>query len=137
MKIFWAALLVLAACGAVWVLERSRAWRPVAGAAALLLAAQSASLLLSPGDPRPATRPFATSGPQRVLSDAQVQRLAAEARTCPPGLPYPGTPFVAFVAHRSVPAGQPDYFILRAKTNADFRHRYEAAARTACGVSRS
>lgn len=125
-------LLVLAACGAAWALERSRAWRAVAAAALLLLVAQSGSLLLDPADPRPYVRPFAEQGPRRLLSGEQVQALARAARACPPGAPYPGIPYVAFVAGRRVPGDQPDLFILGASENRRFADRARRDRAGAC-----
>lgn len=126
-------LLVLAAAGAARaVRRRSAAWTATAAAGALLLAAQSGSLLLAPDDPRPYTRPGAQSGPRRLLTGAEVRAFAAAARACPPGAPYPGLPFVAFVAGRPAPGGQPDPFILTAKANAELRRRYVAALPGAC-----
>ena len=125
-------LLVLAACGIAWVLDRASAWRLVAAAAAALLVAQSASLLLSPADPRPHTRPFAESGPRRLLSAAQVEAFARAAQACPAGSPYPGIPFLAFVAGRRVPGDQPDVFILGSETNRRFAEHAERERPAAC-----
>ena len=125
-------LVVLAACAVVWVAERGTTWRVALVAAFALLVVQSGSLLVHPADPRPYTRPFAESGPRRLLSDAQVSAFARQARACPPGAPYPGIPFVAFVAGRPAPGDQPDVFILRSQTNAAFALRYRAALSGAC-----
>ena len=108
-------LLCLAAAGVtvVWRERRQHAARPIVAAAALALAvAQTASLLISPHDPSLFTRPFAASGPARVLSDAQVQRTAEQIRRCPPGTAYPGPPYLAFVAGRRPAGGQPDQFMI-------------------------
>jgi hypothetical protein len=125
-------LLVLAACGVAWVRERPAAWRAVAAVAGLLLVAQSGSLLLSPADPRPYVRPFAASGPRRLLSSAQVDAFARAARACPDGAPYPGIPYLAFVAHRRPLGDQPDIFILNADEHEDLRARAEAERPAAC-----
>jgi hypothetical protein len=125
-------LLVLAACGVAWIAERSRALRIAAALAGALLVAQSASLLLSPADPRPYTRPFAESGPRRLLSEDQVAAYARAARACPPDAPYPGIPYLAFVAERRVPGDQPDLFILGSDENRRFRERAEAERPAAC-----
>jgi hypothetical protein len=122
-------LLVLAACAVAWARGR---WRPLLAAAGALLALQSASLLVSPGDPWAHTRPFADAGPRRLLSEAEVARFAAAARACPADAPYPGIPFVAFVAGRRPPADQPDPFVLGAEENERFRARYDAALASAC-----
>lgn len=123
-------LLALAAGAAAWATGRGA--RAVLLAAGALLAAQSASLLLDPADPRPATRPLAASGPRRLLAEDAVAAAAARARACPAGAPYPGIPFVAFVAHRPPPGGQPDPFILNAPANRGFAARYVAALARAC-----
>lgn len=125
-------LLVLAACGVAWVLDRPLAWRAVAAGAVLLLAAQSGSLLVSPDDPRPYTRPFAESGPRRLLSPAEVEAHVRAARACPEGAPYPGVPYLAFVAGRRVPGDQPDLFILGTEENRRFAERAAADAAAAC-----
>lgn len=107
-------LLCLAAAGltVMWRERRRPAPAILAVAAAVALAvAQSASLLLSPSDPSLFTRPFAASGPARVLSDAQVQRTAEQIRRCPPGSAYPGPPYLAFVAGRRPAGDQPDQFM--------------------------
>lgn len=126
------ALVVLAAGGVAWILDRTPGWRLLAAGAALLLVAQSGSLLLSPSDPRPHTRPFADSGPRQLLSAEQVEALARAARACPPGTPYPGIPFLAFVAERRVPGDQPDVFILGSEANRRFAERAAAERSVAC-----
>ena len=121
-------LLCLAAAGVTlaWR-ERGRhgARRALAvgvGAALALATAQTASLLLSPSDPSLFTRPFAASGPARVLSDAQVRNIAEQIRRCPPGTTYPGPPYLAFVAGRPPAGAQPDQFMIaNAPTLARFR----------------
>jgi len=108
-------LAVLAVAGVVWLLRtplRARA-AVVAGALTLLLLAQSASLLLDPGNPRPFHRPFSSTPGWKVShSGAEVKRLVAEAERCPPGAAYTGPALIAFLAHRREPADQPDYFIV-------------------------
>lgn len=114
-------LLCLAACGIAAVLgdrARSRgaaAWRArvlAAAAAVALLVAQAASLLLAPDDPVLFTRPLAASGPARVLSDAEVARMAAAIRRCPAGSTYAGPPYLAFVAGHAITGSQPDQFMI-------------------------
>lgn len=84
-----------------------------AGALGALLLAQSASLLLDPLNPRPFHRPLSSSPGWKVGHDrAEVDRLVAAAKACPPGSVYTGPPLVAFIAGRRVPAGQPDAFIV-------------------------
>ncbi|MFL5846605.1 MAG: hypothetical protein ACJ762_18125 [Solirubrobacteraceae bacterium] len=122
-------LLVLGAVGLASVTARARV---VAFACVALLVAQSGSLLIHPSDPRPYTRPFAESGPRRLLSDGQVERFARAPRACPAGAPYPGIPYLAFVAHRRAPGDQPDVFILNSESNGSFRARYQAELPAAC-----
>lgn len=114
-------LLCLAASGIAAVLgdrARSRdvaAWRAravAAAAAVTLLVAQATSLLLAPEDPVLFTRPLAASGPSRVLSDAEVARIAAAIRRCPAGSTYAGPPYLAFVAGRAIVGSQPDQFMI-------------------------
>jgi hypothetical protein len=58
-----------------------------------------------------------------------MDRLVAQAGSCPPGAAYTGPPLVAFLAHRRVPAGQPDVFIVsRATTHAAVFRRFLADA---------
>jgi hypothetical protein len=38
--------------------------------------------------------------------------MVARARRCPPGAVWAGPQLVAFIAHRRVPADQPDVFIV-------------------------
>jgi hypothetical protein len=63
-----------------------------------------------------------------VRSREEIDRLVTHARHCPAGSVYPGTALVAFIAHRRVPADEPDVFIVdhasmhaavRARTHAD------------------
>ncbi|MDX6664895.1 MAG: hypothetical protein QOG68_1101 [Solirubrobacteraceae bacterium] len=126
------ALVVLGACGVAWVLDRSWRWRAVAVAGLALAAAQSGSLLLSPADPRPFTRPFAASGPRRALSAGQVEAYARAARACPADAPYPGVPFIAFVAHRRPLGDQPDLFIITVAENERFAERAARDLPQAC-----
>jgi hypothetical protein len=80
------------------------------------VAAQSISLLASP---QPTQAPFLypTSQPgtwQRGFSQAQVDALAREAAACPPGQPFGGgLSYIAFLAHREMPDGQPDTYLTR------------------------
>lgn len=125
--------VALAATGLVWFLEdRSllRARRREAAAAAALacavVAVQSAIVLVFPQGPVGFGNPFLSRAPGYELSEDQVERAAAAARGCAAGAPYSGSPFVAFVAEREVPAGQPDRFIVgEAAVHADRRAEIE------------
>ncbi len=104
------------------------ALRAAAAACALLVTLQSASLVLSPGDPRIFIRPFSKLAHERKLTSAQVDDLANRARRCPRGEAYSGDPYLAFIARRSMPGNQPDQFIIaNAGTHAGLR-RIAAAA---------
>jgi hypothetical protein len=112
----------LAGAGVVWAMTTPMRVAAALAAAALglLLLAQSASLLLDPSDPRPFHRPASSSPGWKVgHSRAEMQRLVAAAERCPTSSVYPGPPLVAFLAHRRVPADQPDAFIVsRARMHA-------------------
>jgi hypothetical protein len=110
-----AGCLPLAVGGVVWLLRFSRTrWAAVAAAViAAGLLAQSASLLAAPKRPRLFVRPGAPIGYEADLTDAQVHAAVAAARACPPGVAYSGFSYVALIAHRRMPQGQPDTFILQ------------------------
>jgi hypothetical protein len=119
-------LLALAAGGALWAWQRPRA-RALVLVLAALLAAQSISLLVAPGDPVIARRPFARSGLERALSPAAVAHAVRVARACPARLAYSGSPYIAFLADRRMPGDQADLFIIRyAATDAPQRARAQA-----------
>jgi hypothetical protein len=108
-------LATLAVAGIVWALRTPlRAGAAVAGAALVALAlAQSASLLVDPTNPRPFHRPLSSTPGWKVgATREQMRVLVAAAEACPAGTVYGGPPLVAFIAHRRVPAGQPDAFIV-------------------------
>jgi hypothetical protein len=115
-------LLVLAACGWAWLLERRSLGALAACGLALLLGiAQTVSLVTSPLDPSLFGRPRAASPPAWKLDDSGVDRAVAAAGACPVGTSYSGVPFVAFAARRTLPGDQPDQFIIHsAATNARF-----------------
>lgn len=114
----------LAVAGGLWAVTQARrrgrgGLRPVGtvmvvAVAALVLAGQSASLLLSPDHPRFFVRPGAGPGYARDLSGPGVDAAVAAARSCPPGRPYSGLPLIAFIAHRPMPGDQPDSYIIQA-----------------------
>lgn len=120
--------VVLAAAGVVALGrgERSPSRSAVPRAAVAVLAVcaattglQSASLVLSPDDPGLFARPFSALSYQRPLSDEEVDAEVARAQACPPEVAYSGTPYLAFMAGRSMPADQPDQFIIdRARVHA-------------------
>jgi hypothetical protein len=121
-------LLILAACGITWLLERVRRGAYVlVGAAAVLATAEVASLLASPQHPGLFGRPFAASAPGVPLSDPQVRREVVAINRCPAGYAYSGPPYLAFAARRRLPGNQPDQFII-ARAGADSRFRKAAAS---------
>lgn len=125
------AAVPLAAAGLVWLVEgrswpgRGRRFVPLAAfASCVFVAAQSLGVLLSPANPIVFGNPFLSRPPGQELSDEGVRQAAARARACPPGVPYSGSPFVAFVAGRQLPADQPDQFIVaKAATHFDLQER--------------
>jgi hypothetical protein len=119
-------LLALAACGATLGWRRRRSWRPVVVGLGALLAVESLSLLVSPGDPWAAKRPGARSGLAWSASPASVDREADVASRCPASVAYSGTPYVAFLATRRMPGDQPDLFMLQARANSRFAKRAAA-----------
>lgn len=117
-------LFALAVCGVVWGLSRSAAARLAALVLGGALAAQSLSLLVSPGDPWAARRPGARSGLEWTASPAAVNRALAAARRCPRSAAYGGPAYLAFLAHRRMPGQQPDLFMLaEARIDARFALR--------------
>lgn len=128
------AAVALAASAAIALSRRGRLPERRRLALAAVLAcgafalAQSASLVLSPSDPRLFARPLSDRAYERELSDAQVDDAVERARGCPPGVPYSGEPYLAFVAERPPPGGQPDGFIVqRAEIHAEERDAVTAA----------
>lgn len=121
--------LALAVCGVVWFLEdrsllasRRRLGAVAVAGACAFVAVQSATLLALPESPYGFGNPFLSRAPGHELSEREVELAAEVARRCPPGVPYSGSPFIAFVADRPFPAGQPDRFIVReAAVHAELR----------------
>lgn len=137
-----AALVPLAASGAVFALRDARSSSPTrrarlfAGACALGIVftlGQSISLMASPHNPVPFLRAGSAPAWEILMTGPQLRAAVASARACPPGEPYGGPPLIAFMAGRSVPAGQPDQFITtRAATLTSVRARI-AAVKHVCG----
>ena len=123
------AAVALAAVGLTWFLEdrsllggRRRLASVAVGAACAVVVLQSAVLFARPEGPFGFGNPFLSRDPGHELSEDQVRLAADRAGECPPGAPYSGSPFVAFVAGRTVPGGQPDRFIVgEAEVHADLR----------------
>jgi hypothetical protein len=123
-------LATLAVSGVVWSLRTPVRTRVAlaAGVLGLLMLAQSASLLIDPTNPRPFHRPAsATPGWKVARTREEMDHMVALARRCAPGAVYTGPPLVAFLAHRRVPADQPDVFIVsRAAMHAGVFRRLQA-----------
>jgi len=100
-----------------------------------LLAVQSLSLLISPGHPWAAKRPFARSGLAWSAGPDAVDRAVSAARRCPGSRAYSGYPYFAFLASRRMPGAQPDLFMLEyTSVNAGFARR-AAADQPRCPAS--
>ncbi len=137
-----AALVPLAAAGTLLALRNARSPRPVrrsglvASACGLGVAftfAQSVSLIASPHNPIPFLRAESAPAWEILMTAPQLRAAVATARACPPGEPYGGPPLIAFMAGRSVPAGQPDQFItIRASTLSSARAQILGVKRV-CG----
>jgi hypothetical protein len=112
------SLLPLAVAGVVAGLRRGgrRLVVAIPIVALTFVAAQSISLLASPQPTEiPFLYPTSQAGTwQRGYSNGEIDRLVHGAEACPPGLPYGGgLSYVAFLAHRDVPDGQPDTYLTR------------------------
>jgi hypothetical protein len=106
-------LIALGAAGVVWLLRAPRrALVAVAGAAVALATVQVVSFVAAPTDPGLFVRPFSAPAHGWEADDAGVRATVAEARRCPPGVPYSGAPFYAFVAERPMSGDEPDQFLL-------------------------
>jgi hypothetical protein len=122
-------VVTLAAAGLIWFFEdravlaaRRRLATAVVALACALMAAQSISLLAAPESPLAFGNPFLSRAPGHELSESEVRFAERAARACPGDVPYSGSPFIAFVADRPVPGGQPDRFIVsEADVHAEFR----------------
>lgn len=146
-----ATLVPLAVAGCVWALRaggvRAGGTR-VAGsraggarfAAAVCVAglafavAQGVALVADPviDGPHLFLRPG--SGPSYgvTLTKDEVAAAVRVARACPAGIPHSGTPFVAFVARRSMPADQPDQYLIHLTSELQTARNAIAAVRTTC-----
>lgn len=130
------ALVALAAVGVTLFLEDRSLLAPhrrlaslAVGALCAVMVVQSAILFANPEGPLGFGNPFLSRDPGHELSEEQVRLAAERARECPPGAPYSGSPFIAYVADRSVPGGQPDRFIVgESDVHADLREHVAADA---------
>ncbi len=128
-------LVALAGAGLCWLWRERRSRAGAAGAAsvrprrvlalgsgsslgvaailAALLAAQSVSLLASPGRPGIFARPLSEASHGWTLSSDGVQRSVRLSSRRGAAARPELRPFIAFLARRSLPGGQPDRFILQ------------------------
>jgi hypothetical protein len=113
-----ATLVPLAVAGIALALRDGRRSLAALGAAGVAFAlVQAVSLVVHPliEGSRP-IHPFLRpgSGPSYgvTMTASEVDRAVAEARRCPPGVPYAGTPEIAFIAHRPMPANQADQYLI-------------------------
>jgi hypothetical protein len=108
------ALVPLALAGCVFAVRQGRprlAW--FAAVAVAFAVAQGIALVAAPDidGPHPFLRPGSSPGYGITLRRDEVDAAVRAARRCPPGVPYSGTPFIAFVAGRPMPADQPDQYL--------------------------
>ncbi|MEA2124786.1 MAG: hypothetical protein QOI80_1568 [Solirubrobacteraceae bacterium] len=109
-------------------------WRRLGAVALAFVLVQTVALVAFPARTIfPFVRPLSERGAWGRQADAaQVRRLAAAARACPPGIAYSGEPFVAFMAHRRPPGGQPDLFLVPRSPVLARERRAVAADRERC-----
>jgi hypothetical protein len=131
------ALVPLAVAGCAWAVEGARGGgRGQAGAAALgrvgragpgrrraaaivgalgvaFAVAQGVALVAFPHvhGAHPFLRPGSGPGYGITLSADEVDAAVRAARSCPAKIPYSGTPIIAFIADRPLPADQPDQYL--------------------------
>jgi hypothetical protein len=126
-----AMLVPLAVAGATAAIRRpERAWAVVGCVALAFPLVQSIALVAKPeiDGQHPFLRPGSSPAYGVTLTEAEVDRAAAAARRCPDAVPYSGPPFIAYIAHRPMPAGQPDQFLTgHAAILAGVRRKIEAA----------
>ena len=113
-----ATLAPLAVAGIALAL-RDRRRGPVAlGVAGIAFAlVQSLSLVAHPlivgARPiHPFLRPGSGHSYGVTMTSSEVDRAVADARRCPSGVPYPGTPEIAFIAHRPMAGNQADQYLI-------------------------
>jgi hypothetical protein len=104
--------VVASARGAASLTGRKRIAAYAAAFGIVFTLSQSTSLLVSPRTETPFIYAGSSRGAWgRLLSSDGVERLAAQVRRCPPGVPYGGEPYFAFIAGRPMPDEQPDQFL--------------------------
>jgi hypothetical protein len=111
-------LVPLAVYGCAWALRdqpgnRRRMVAAVGVAAVVFTVAQGVALVASPDirGAHPFLRPGSSPGYGITLFPDEVDAAVRAARSCPAGVPYSGTPIIAFIAHRPLPGDQPDQYL--------------------------
>jgi hypothetical protein len=107
-------LVPLAVAGVAWAIAARRRLAAAIGVVGVAFAvAQALSLVVTPliDGPHLFLRPASSPSYGVTMTRKEVDAAVAESRRCPPGVPYSGTPFIAFVADRAMPADQPDYYL--------------------------
>jgi hypothetical protein len=113
-----ATLVPLAVAGITLALRGRRRGLTALGVAGVAFAVvQGLSLVAHPlivgSRPiHPFLRPGSGQSYGVTMTRAEVDRAVAEARRCPPGVPYSGTPEIAFIAKRPMPGDQPDQYLV-------------------------
>jgi hypothetical protein len=125
-------LVPLALCGVAFAARSRGVFAAICVAGLLFCAAQSLSLLVSPGDARPFLRPGSKPAWGITMTRAQVSAAVAAARSCPVGVPYSGPPLIAMLAGRAMPDDQPDQFIVPRAPTLHAVARAVAAQRPVC-----
>jgi len=112
-----ATLVPLAVSGIALAMRRHRRLAVVGAVGVAFAVVQGLSLVAHPliVGARP-THPFLRpgSGPSYgvTMTASEVDHAVADARRCPPGVPYSGTPEIAFIAHRPMPGDEPDHYLI-------------------------
>jgi hypothetical protein len=107
-------LVPLAVAGSVWALRAGRRNIAAIGAVGLAFAvSQGVALIAAPHvhGAHPFLRPGSSPSYGITLSADEVNAAVGVARRCPAGVPYSGTPIIAFIAGRRMPAQQPDQYL--------------------------
>jgi hypothetical protein len=119
------ALVPLAVAGCAWAVEgarkrvgpagpgRRRAAAVVGALGVAFAVAQGVALVAFPHvhGAHPFLRPGSAPGYGITLSADEVDAAVRAARSCPAKIPYSGTPIIAFIADRPLPADQPDQYL--------------------------
>jgi hypothetical protein len=109
-----AALVPLALTGCVLALRHSGRRVAVLGIVGVAFAVGQGVVLVASPDvhgAHPFLRPGSSPGYGITLPRDEVDAAVRVARACPSGVPYSGTPFIAFVAERPLPGDQPDQYL--------------------------